>query len=159
MVSAKGNCKMFFGMGERFSDLWRSVKAFFCGQKALVSTGSWCSNAKHKVRRLLTNADRLNVLRHSLIGHFHSLGQSRRSEQGLAWDSYTGTQEGMEIVGGMTGLERTWEVLSDTSTTRSNRYFILNTKYHNSLSFFWKTFSSRFSFLANALPSTQSLKQ
>lgn len=40
-------------------------------------------NAKRKIRPRLTDAGEANVLRHSLVGHFYSLDQSRISEQGL----------------------------------------------------------------------------
>lgn len=63
-------------------------------------------STKQKAKPRLTDTSQANVLRHSLVGHFHSLGQSRRSEQGLrGMDSYPGAGEGMGVADGMTGLE------------------------------------------------------
>lgn len=157
---------MFFGMGERFLDLWRSVTAFFCLFVFVVKRrleaqvpGAVMQNTKSGAG-LQTQITSGKCSETVSLAIFTAWANPEDQSKGcLAWDVYAGTQEGMEVAGGMTGLERTWEVLSDTSTTRSNRYFTLNTKDHNSLSFFWKTSSPRLSFLANALSSTQSLKQ
>lgn len=74
----------------------------------------------------------------------------------MAWDNYPGARKGMRIAGGMTDLEKTREVLLDTSTRTSDKSFKLNTKNHYSSLFFWKASpSTGLSFLVNAPSSAQ----
>lgn len=87
---------MFFGMGEGFPGLWRSVRASFVAQGAGKPRFSVASRVQDRIRSRFREAGQVYLSRYSLDDHFHSVGHSK-----------SGAGEGVGTSGGKTVLKRT----------------------------------------------------